>query len=51
MTAGILSLVDVEEYERHLATVDAALILDEVLDLQPAGWGDDEDGDDREDQR
>lgn len=48
MTAAILPLVDVEEYEQHLTNVDAALILDEVLDLQPAGLDGVEDGYDRD---
>ena len=46
MTIDILPLIPRDEYEQHLVTVDAALILDEVLDLQPAGW--DEDDYDRE---
>lgn len=51
MTAPALSPMTAEEYEQHLANVDAATILDQVLDLQPLDGWDDEDLHDREDSR
>jgi hypothetical protein len=49
MTTTILPLLSDEEYEQHLTNVDAAQILDQVLDLQPLDGWDDEDLYNRED--